>query len=189
FSVALFVPPGWDRRYTEVFGYTLEDIGEIGVHSLQTKLRAAGLPLESLPGPAFLPPDLTAREISVRGRALLDAGILGEPWRPVRNDEASVALMVESLRGRIDTRRAPEGYTIDLAFRNAPRWHVVVADGRAIAAQGPPPVRPSVRMRSRYEDLVRVARGSVDPRRAILRGRLLVTGRPAALRLLPALLG
>ena len=49
-TAAVLVPPGWDRRYTEVFGFTLEEIGAEGASSLETKLRSAGLPMEELPG-------------------------------------------------------------------------------------------------------------------------------------------
>ena len=50
YSAAVFVPPGWDRRYTECFGFTLEEIYEEGARSFESKLRAAGLPIETLPG-------------------------------------------------------------------------------------------------------------------------------------------
>jgi hypothetical protein len=46
----VFVPPGWDRRYSECFGFTVEDIFEEGARSFESKLGAAGLPVESLPG-------------------------------------------------------------------------------------------------------------------------------------------
>ena len=42
-------------RYTECFGFTLEEIYTEGARSFESKLRMAGLPLESLPGPAGLP--------------------------------------------------------------------------------------------------------------------------------------
>ena len=53
-TAAVLVPPRWDRRYTEVFGFTLEEIGAEGASSLETKLRSAGLPMEDLPGPLDL---------------------------------------------------------------------------------------------------------------------------------------
>ena len=43
YALAVFVPPGWDRRYTECFGFTLEEIYEDAARSLESKLRAAGL--------------------------------------------------------------------------------------------------------------------------------------------------
>ncbi len=46
--------------------------------SFESKLRMAGLPLESLPGPQVYPYDLPVSERGVRGLALLEAGYLGE---------------------------------------------------------------------------------------------------------------
>src|SRR4051794_32296095 len=43
YSLAVFIPPGWDRSYTECFGFTLEEIYAEGARSLDAKLRAAGL--------------------------------------------------------------------------------------------------------------------------------------------------
>src|SRR3954471_8892475 len=73
YSVALFIPPGWDRQYTEVFGFTLEEIFEEGTRSLESKLKAAGLPLDQLPGPQLLPLDLAPALRAERGIALLQA--------------------------------------------------------------------------------------------------------------------
>ena len=56
YTAAVLVPPGWDLRYTEVFGFTLEEIGAEGAASLETKLRSAGLPIEELPGPPIFSP-------------------------------------------------------------------------------------------------------------------------------------
>src|ERR687894_780558 len=45
-SAAVFVPPGWDRRYSEVFGFTVEEIFDTAGRSFESKMRAAGMPLE-----------------------------------------------------------------------------------------------------------------------------------------------
>ena len=57
-SLAVFVPPGWDTSYVECFGFTLEQIYEEGARSFEAKFRAAGLPIEELPGPQIMPMDL-----------------------------------------------------------------------------------------------------------------------------------
>ncbi len=87
YSAAVFAPPGWDRRYTECFGFTLEEIFEEAGRSFESKLRAAGMPLESLPGPIPYPYDLEPTERAHRIVAMLQAGLLGEgngaaPTRP-----------------------------------------------------------------------------------------------------------
>ena len=73
-TAAVLVPPGWDRRYTEVFGFTLEDIGAEGAISLETKLRSAGLPLEELPGPSIFSTELDAMERARMGQRLVWGG-------------------------------------------------------------------------------------------------------------------
>ena len=77
FSVAVFVPPAWNREYTQVFGFELEEIYAEAARSFESKMRAAGLPLESLPGPAVFPLDMTAAERGQRAIALLRAGFIG----------------------------------------------------------------------------------------------------------------
>src|SRR3954447_5740403 len=62
YSLAVFIPPNWDRSYTECFGFTLEEIYTEGARSFDQKLRAAGMPMESLPGPSVFPLEKSARE-------------------------------------------------------------------------------------------------------------------------------
>ena len=82
FTAAVLVPPGWDRRYTEVFGFTLEEIGAEGAASIETKLRSAGLPMEELPGPPIFSPGLEPLERARLGQRLVYGGVLGR--RPGR---------------------------------------------------------------------------------------------------------
>ena len=83
-SVAVFVPPGWDRRYTEVFGFTLEEIFAEGARSFEAKLRAAGLALESLPGPQILPPELPRRGARAARHRDAPGRLSGREGRPAR---------------------------------------------------------------------------------------------------------
>ena len=69
YTAAVLVPPDWDLRYTEVFGFTLEEIGAEGAASLETKLRSAGLPMEELPGPPIFSPGLAPMERAQLGQA------------------------------------------------------------------------------------------------------------------------
>ena len=54
-TASVLVPPNWDERYVECFGASLEDLGEAGATSLETKMRMAGMPIEELPGPPGVP--------------------------------------------------------------------------------------------------------------------------------------
>ena len=80
-SLAVFVPPGWDTSYVECFGFTLEQIYEEGARSFEAKFRAAGLPIEELPGPQIMPMDLPPAGRARRGLDMLRAGYLGERER------------------------------------------------------------------------------------------------------------
>src|ERR1700680_166641 len=86
YTSQVLMPPGWDERYLTVFNYDFDTVGVEGLLSTTSKLRSAGLPIESLPGPALLPPGLSPLEISQRGRALAKAGIVGVREGPSLRD-------------------------------------------------------------------------------------------------------
>src|SRR3954464_8218839 len=109
YMTAVFVPPNWDRSYTEAFGKTIEDIYEQGMISLEQKLRSAGMPLESLPGPPPIPIDLTPRERSERAISLLQRGVLGEKTGPPQNDPETVELLFDVIKRSIDTDALQNG--------------------------------------------------------------------------------
>ena len=101
--------PNWDRRYSECFGFTLEEIYEEGAQSFEAKLQAAGLPVEDLPGPLLYPIDLPPRERALRGMALLQAGILGEKNGPPARDPRRWRCCSTPCGGRRLPHRAVEG--------------------------------------------------------------------------------
>jgi ribonucleotide reductase beta subunit family protein with ferritin-like domain len=152
FTAAVLVPPNWDRRYTEVFGFTLEEIGEEGAASLETKLRSAGIPLEELPGPPVFSPELDPRGRAEMGQKLVYGGILGEKKGPPRRDPETMAAVFQMIRGGLDERAAPaEPGTIQWDFSDADPWHLVVANGSTRAAPGRAE-SPRVTIECRYED-------------------------------------
>ena len=61
YTAQVLMPPGWDENYITVFGATYDEVGVEGLTSMTTKLRSAGLAVETLPGPALLPPGLCRR--------------------------------------------------------------------------------------------------------------------------------
>ena len=66
FTPQVLMPPGWDERYITVFNATFDTVGVEGLTSFTTKLRSAGMPIESLPGAPLLPPGLSPLEVSQR---------------------------------------------------------------------------------------------------------------------------
>src|SRR3954454_18152903 len=120
YSLAVLVPPNWDRRYTECFGFTLEQIYEQGARSLESKLRSAGMPLESLPGPQIMPVDLPAPERARRCIALLEAVFLGAKNGPPARDPAAMEMFFDTVRRAVDPRTAPVGpFTVQWDFSDA----------------------------------------------------------------------
>ena len=181
YSAAVFAPPGWDRRYTECFGFTIEEIFEEAGRSLEGRLRAAGLPLESLPGPIPYPFDIAPPERAARVVAMLQAGLLGERNGPPPRDPATLELLFDSLRRGVDLRHAPAGpLTLQWEFPDAEPWHLCLEDGRAATAAGFVE-GADVTLRVRYEDFVEIFAGRLDARRALATGRLRPRGSVKAL--------
>jgi hypothetical protein len=180
-SAAVFVPPGWDRRYAECFGFTLEEVYDEAERSFETKLRAAGLPLESLPGPIPIPFDLPVPERSRRAIAMLQAGLLGQKnGRPAR-DPATMALLFDAVRRAIDLRHAPPGrLTLQWDFPDAEPWHLRLDGGTPTVCAGYA-TDADVVYRISYADWVDVFAGRLDPRRALATGRLRPRGSVMAL--------
>ena len=77
YTSQVLMPPAWDERYVTVFNSTLDEVGLEGFTSMTTKLRSAGLAIETLPGPPLLPVGLSPIETTRRGRALAKAGVIG----------------------------------------------------------------------------------------------------------------
>jgi ribonucleotide reductase beta subunit family protein with ferritin-like domain len=185
YTAAVLVPPGWDRRYTEVFGFTLEEIGAEGAASLETKLRSAGLPMDELPGPPIFSPGMAPMERAKLGQRLVFGGILGEKTGPPRRDPDTMQAIFQMLLGGLDQRGVPsEPGTIQWDFADAEPWHLVLEPSGGTAARGPA-ARADLTLRCRFADWADVAARRVDPRRLVLRGRLRPRGNPRVLWALP----
>ena len=172
YSLAVFVPPNWDRRYAECFGFTLEEIYADAARSFESKLRAAGLPPDRLPAPVPFPFDVEPDERARRGLAMLEAGILGEPNGPPPRDPATMELLFDMLRRGVDLRYAPAGpLTVQWDFPDAEPWHLRIEGGSTAVAPGFVQ-GAEITYRVRYDDFVDLFAGRTDPRRALLTGKL-----------------
>jgi ribonucleotide reductase beta subunit family protein with ferritin-like domain len=181
YSLAVFIPPNWDRSYTECFGFTLEEIYTEGARSFEAKLRAAGLPLESLPGPSVFPLEMSAPERAEYALAMLRAGFIGPGNGAPPRDPASMELLFTSVARAVDHRTAPTGpFVVQWEFSDAEPWHVRVDNGSTAAAPGRA-AHVDVEVRCRYEDWVDIVAGRLDPRRALATGKLRPHGSPRAL--------
>jgi Ribonucleotide reductase, small chain/SCP-2 sterol transfer family len=182
YTAQVLMPPGWDENYITVFGATYDDVGVEGLTSMTTKLRSAGLPVESLPGPALLPPGLSTLETSQRGRELAQAGIIGVREGPSKRDPETVALLFDSIRRQVNPRHGlsrPTTFQWEFTDPDIPTWHLTVNNGSSVVEQGEA-LSPDLRLRVAYQDWVDIIGQRLDPRRAMATGKLRPRGNPLA---------
>jgi ribonucleotide reductase beta subunit family protein with ferritin-like domain len=183
YTSQVLMPPGWDERYLTVFNYSFDKVGVEGLVSMTTKLRSAGLPIESLPGPPLLPPGLSPLETAQRGRALAKAGVVGVREGPSARDSETVALLFDTIRRQVNPNHGlARATTFQWEFTDPdiPTWHLTVNNGSSTAEQGEAP-KADVRLRLSWQDWVDIVGERLDPRRAIATGRLRPRGNPLAL--------
>src|SRR3954451_5818222 len=164
-SIAVFVPPDSNEDYVSCFGFTLEQVYTEAARSFESKLRMAGLPLESLPGPQVYPYDLPVEERATRALAMLRAGYLGERNGGAARDPQAMALLFDSVRRAVDPRSAPEGrMTLQWEFPDAEPWHLRLDNGSTAAAPGRAN-EPDVELRICFEGCVDVIARRAEPER------------------------
>ena len=182
-SLAVFVPPGWDERYTTEYGFTLEQIYGFGMRSIEAKWRATGYPLEEMP-PEVYPVDrsLPHEERAKQQIKLLKAGILGEPNGRPSSDPEAQQLYFESM-GRSAHTDAINGkpLTVQFVFSDADPWHLVVDNGSTRAEPGHAK-RPDVCFETDWKERLDISMQGKSPARSVLSRRLRPHGSPLALR-------
>lgn len=188
-SIAVLRPPNDDDRYVECFGFGRDELETEGTASLETKLRSAGLAIETLPGRPIMPLDLSPAERSRRGRALMEAGVLGEKLGPPARDDEALALLFDTLRRSVSPDHGlSDPTTLQWEFADAPPWHLRIANGSTSAHAGRHE-HPDLSLRCRYEDWVDIVAGRLDGRRAVATGRLRPRGSVRLMLRLPRIFG
>jgi ribonucleotide reductase beta subunit family protein with ferritin-like domain len=185
-TAAVAKPPGWDETYMTAFGFTYDDLGEEGARSLEQKLRAIGLPIDTLPG---FPMDMTLspRERAQNGRIMLEGNYIG-PDRPVARDPETLRVVFDAVARSADARAVPSGTTVQWDFADADPWYVALDNGSTRAEQGRAP-DPDVTLRMTLEDFGDIISGRDDARRLMLKRRVRPRGNPRLLLRLPKVFG
>ena len=186
-SIAVALPPNFDRGYTECFGFTLEDLYEEGARSQQAKLRAVGLPLDEI-AHFPLPLEMSPREQALRAIKLLEGGIVGPRNGRAARDPETMSIFFDQIRRQVRGELAPAGTTIQWEFPDAEPWYLRLNGTDKVAVPGRVG-RPTIRLRLRFDDFVDLAAGRVSPRSLALRGRLRPRGNVRLLARLPRLFG
>jgi 1,2-phenylacetyl-CoA epoxidase catalytic subunit len=182
YSVAVFVPPNFDREYTRCYGFELEEIFAFGLRSVRAKWNAIGYPLEAM-SPAVFPVDhsLAPEEVATRQIRLLEAGVMGEPNGHPEVDPEIQRIYFDVIANSADTQVVNgQPLTVQWRFDDADPWHVTVANGSTRAEPGEA-VHPDVTLRTTWGEWIGISQGTIDARRALLRRRLRVRGAPRGL--------
>jgi len=184
YTSQVLMPPGWDESYLTVFGSSFDAVGTVAVTSLKSKMRAAGLPIEELPGPPVMLPGLSPEEISRRGREMAQAGILGVREGPTRRDAETVSMLFDTIHRQVDlnhTMRKPTVLQWEFFDADVNPWYIIFDNHSAEVHEGLVP-RPDLRLRVSYQDFVDIVGRRISPVRLVLTGRLRLRGRPGVFR-------
>jgi 1,2-phenylacetyl-CoA epoxidase catalytic subunit len=168
----VFVPPGWDERYTAEYGFTLEQIYAFGMKSVELKWRATGYPLSEMP-PGIYPfdPEMPHEERARRQIKLLRAGIMGEPnGKPDVNPEVE-AILFDLVARSAHTDAVDRPVTIQWRFEDAEPYHLRIDNGSTRAVRGVAE-KPDVTLKTTWADWIDVSVRGQDARRAMLRRKL-----------------
>ena len=153
---------------------------------MTTKLRSAGLPIETLPGPPLLPPGLDAAgDRHSAGARWRKAGIIGVREGPSRARSRDASRCCSTRSAARSTRShgltRPTTFQWEFTDPDVPTWHLTVNNGSSVVAQGEAPT-PDLRLRVAYQDWVDIVGERLDPLRAVATGRLRPRGNPLASR-------
>jgi len=176
YTAQVLMPPGWDERYLTVFGYSYDKIGVEGMTSLQTKLRSAGLAIESLPGPPLLVPGLSPLELSRLGRSLAQKGITGVREHPTQRDEETVALLFETIKNQaqVSELTRPVVFQWDFTDSDISSWQMRISAAGVEVTPGTG--FADLTFIISYQDWVDIIGNRLSPLQALLKRKLKLKG-------------
>src|SRR5256886_15507858 len=109
-----------------------------GVQTCALPICSAGMPIESLPGPPLLPPGLSPLEVSQRGRALAQAGVIGVREGPSKRDPETLALLFDTIARQVNPNhglKRPATFQWEFTDPDVPTWHLTVNNGSSAVEQ------------------------------------------------------
>jgi len=183
YSLAVFVPPGWDERYTTEYGFTLEDIYAFGMRSVEAKWRAAGYPLEEMP-PDIYPVDqsLTHEERARNQIMLMKAGVLGEPNGRADSSPETQRILFETMARSANVEQSNgRPWVFQWHFSDADPWHIVVENGSTRLEPGDAP-NADLTFETDWQQWIEISTRGQKPLPAILRRKLRPRGSLRGLR-------
>ena len=171
YVTGIFVPPGWDERYTTEYGFTLEEIYAFGMRSVEMKWKATGYPLSEMPGVYPFDPEMPHEQRAQRQIKLLRAGVLGEPNGKPQVDREIESILFDVVARSARTDAVDRPVTIQWRFEDAEPWHVRIDNGSTSSGPGLAD-DPDVTLRTTWAAWVDISIRGKDARRAMLRRKL-----------------
>jgi Ribonucleotide reductase, small chain/Alkyl sulfatase C-terminal len=171
YVTGVFVPPGWDERYTTEYGFTLPQIYAFGMKSVEMKWKATGYPLSEMPGVYPFDPEMPHEQRAERQIKLLKAGVLGEPNGKPKVDHEVEDILFDVVARSARTDAVDRPVTIQWKFEDAEPWHVRIDNGATSSSPGIAD-DADLTLRTSWADWVDISIRGQDARKAILRRRL-----------------
>lgn len=182
YSLALFCPPGFDRSYTECWGFSLEEIFTFAIRLIRQRWRTIGFPIEEMPADVWpFDHEMSSEEIAGRLAALLLAGVTGEPNdSPDSSPEIQDYFFDLIARASLPEEARAGRFAVQWQFEDADPWHIIVDRSVATHKPGLTP-NPDLTIRTSWPEWVGIAMEERDPIRSVLGRRTIPKGSPRAL--------
>ncbi len=182
YSLGVFCPPGFDRAYTECWGFSLEDIMAFSLKLIQQRWRTIGYPKEEMPADLWpFDPAKNMDEVAADQVALMLAGITGEPCAKPDSSPEIQALHFDMIARASSAAAAGSGrFTTEWRFTDADPWHITVENGTATPKQGAA-ANADLSIRTDWSEWIAVAMDRRNPLRSVAARRLAPRGSPRAL--------
>jgi hypothetical protein len=174
YSAAVFTPPGFDREYTECYGFTMEDIFAFGLKLIRGRWRTIGYPVEEMP-PGVLPfdPDASEEAVAERQVKLLLAGVTGHANGRRPESSPEIQRIYFDMVARSANARAANGSRLvyQWRFSDANPWHLVIDNGSTRAEPGEAPDADLV-LESSWADWIASGKPDAKPLKMMLQRRI-----------------
>ena len=186
-AVGVFIPPNFDRDYTEAFGFTLEEIYAFGLRSFETKLARIGIDPKEISLFQRKERSFSYEERARRLLVLVEAGILGDDRREPEPTEEALEILFDGMLKSLDldVARSLRG-PIEWRFSDADPWHMVVTNGHAEAKLGRAG-DPALTFETTASEWAKIAVQRTHPVRSFTRRRLRLRGSMSAMAKAPRL--
>ena len=174
YGPAVFYPPGFDRTYTECYGFSLEDIFAFGLKLIRQRWRTIGFPTEEMPPGVFpFDPALSAEEVAKNQVKLMENGVLGPPNGRTPNSSPEVQRLYFNVIERVVDPAAANGSPLvyQWRFSDADPWHLTIDNGSTRAEPGEAP-NPAVTLETSWADWVASGKPDANPLKFMLQRRI-----------------